>query len=84
VQIPANDAARARTEELIQAEQERVTVWLAARVDVSAIPHHVRLPVRRGSPDLTGALQEYLDRAGAADIEAALPPSLGTDRQDPV
>jgi hypothetical protein len=71
VQIPADAAARARTEELIKAEQERVTGWLAARVDVADIPHHVSLPVRRGFPELMGGLRKYLDVTGLADIEAA-------------
>jgi hypothetical protein len=71
LQIPADAAARARTEELIQAERARVKAWLSERAHVvQEIPHHISLAVGTGPPDLMSALQEYLARAGVADMEA--------------
>lgn len=71
-QIPADAEARARTEELIQAEQVRVMSWLGERRHLAQeLPKHLELAGRTGLPDLMRALQDYLDRAGVSDTEEA-------------
>ncbi len=82
VQIPAEAAARTRTEELIQAEQERAKVWLFEHVHgPEEIAQHVSRTVHTGLPALMSALQEYLARAGVADIEAAFARAYASNPQ---
>lgn len=82
VQIPANATARTRTENLIQAEQGRVKAWLSERILAPQnIPQHVRLVAPRGLSDLMSALQEYLERAGVAGIEAAFARAYASNPQ---